>query len=395
MTTKDTTVPNDHGARTLLAELEAAERNFNEVAAIVGKATDNLSVHKGSLNEQQFGQKLEAASADVTRAQEVIAQQNKLRTSYMGARVALFCTFSKLVRARDKFVRTVNKIAATFPAMHKDCPTQAELLGTRALEAVTRCDDAYTRALQRREKEWDRDLTEGHGVKALADAYHALIEKGINNHVPVYQDPLLFLTPLAGADLTEYRFCDAALNDQVVTIGNTISDLMQNEEFRLVWNFYNVNKGALNEKQFRARLAGYIEAKNEAAIGVVKNQQQHARIQFLTSRSGVTELYRKVAELVAQLKTLNDQLAEKLKGDLHVGANYKLAVMNNIIAANAIIRRFEAQQAKWNEELTATAEIASTSTGSLIERLREELSQEPYRSLHWTYHRDGTYTEPL
>lgn len=395
MTTQDTKGQNDHGARTLLAELEAAEGNFNEVAAIVGSATDNLSVHKGSLNEQQFGQKLEAASSDVTLAQEVIAQQNKLRASYMGARVALFCTFSKLVRARDKFVRTANKIAATLPAMYKDCPAQAELLGSKVLEAVRRCNDAYDRALARREKEWDRDLTEGQGVKALTDAYHALIEKGINNHVPVYQDPVLFLIPLTGADLMEYRFGDAALNDQVVTIGNTIWNLMQNEEFRLVWNFYNVNKGALNEKQFRARLASYIEAKNEAAIGVVKNQQQHARIQFLTSRSGVTELYRKVAELVAQLTTLNDQLTEKLKADLHVGPNYKLAVMNNIIAANAIIRRVETQQAKWNEELAATAEIAVTSTQSLTERLAEELCKPPYSSLRWTYHGDGTYTEPL
>lgn len=394
MTTTDTQKP-DHGAPKLLAELEAAERTFNEVVGVVGRATDFLICHKGSLNEQQFGQKLEAASSDTTRAQEVIAAQNRLRTSYMSSRLALFCTFSRLVRARDKFVRTVMKIAATLPALKKDSPAEFDLLSTRTLEAVWRCNKAYESAGQRREKEWERDLTDGQAGEALRKAFEQLVNSGVNNHVPQYQDPVLFLIPLTSADLHEYRFCDAELNDQVVTAGNTAWNMMFSEEFRLVWNMYHAHKGALNEPQYRSRLARYVENKNQSGIDVVKGQQQYARFQYLGSRASVTEHHRKFAEVVDQLAALNEQLKEKLKDDAHVGANYKLAVMNNIIAADAIIRRVKAQQAKWAEELAATTEVAEVSATSTIERLAAEIGKEPYRGLSWIYRGDGTYIEPL
>ncbi len=390
-----TQVTKDHGARQLLADLEAAERNFNDVALTVAAATDFLSLHKGALNEQQFGQKLEAASSNIARAEAVIAAQNKLRTSYMSARLALFCTFSKLVRARDKFVRMVTKITATLPALKKDSPSDFDLLSSRALEAVQRCNQAYQRAGERREREWGRDLTEGQAANALTGAYEKLVSGGSNDFLPHNGEASLFLTPLTGADLMEYRFCDAALNDQVVTAGNTVLALLASEGFRMTWNFYHVNKGALNEPQYRSRLAQHIQAKNEAAVGVVKNQQQHARVQYLGSRSSVTEFYRQALELAAQLSVLNEQLKEKFASDTSVGANGKLTVMNNILAADAIVRHVNALQAKWADELAATTEIGETSSASLIERLAAEVSKEPYRSLGWTYRGDGTYIEPL
>lgn len=384
---------NHHGSRQLHVELEAAERSFTEVSTTFTRACDFLNLHKGALNEHQFGQKLEAASSDTARATEVIAAQNKLRTSYMSGRLSIFITFSKLVRERDKFVRTVMKITSTLPAI-KDAH-ERDLLAGKTLEAVWRYEETYGKALARREKELESDLTEGLAIKALEAAYTQLTTRGVNAHVPPYQHLLMFPTPLAGADLHEFRFADRELNDKVVTASSALWEMLFGAQYRVVTNTYHLQKRNLNEPQYRQRLQGYIEAQNEAAIGVVKNQQQYARIQFVAVRCALTEIYSQLRDKETELAELVEQLKVAIKDDTNAGPNYKLAAMNNVIAADAIIRRSREMQAKWAEELVSTYEAANTSEGSLMERLGQEVAKAPFNSLRWSYHGDGTYTEPL
>lgn len=385
----------------LLAELSAAEQEFNLAVAAVEKAATFLGSWKGRLNEHQFVQKLEAASADPARAATVIEEQHRLRCSYMSGRLALFCSTSQLstgLHSRDKLVRTIMKMVATIAHLKGH---ERDLLTARAFETAQRSNIAFGEIIAKRDREQHKDLTEGRGVDSVKHLYAKLCDKGTSG---MEQDARqmtiveMALIPFAWADLREfYRAPGRKANDELVEAANAAVELLSSEEYRQAWNGYHSSKSRLNEPQYATRLQQALTCTppNTAAVDVIKNQQRYARIDFITLRANVTELYRRLGELVTAIEEKVEALKQHIADDTMGGDNQKLVAMNNVIAASAVATKIKRMAERWNGELEETETSRQTAEGSLVEAFRQLISAHPYHGLSWSCSGPDSYVEPL
>lgn len=397
MTTEITAAP-QHDIQGLLADLDTAERNFTAAADRAQQARQFLHFHKGRLNEHQYSRKLEDACSNQAAAAAVIAAQGRLRCLYYIGRLAVSAVCPRYVRLRDKLVRQTTKILATLPYVMDS--SAGVVLAARCLESANKNDILFGALAHAGEKEEKTDPTGGQGLNSLYKTYQRLISEGVSGLELVVLGPLniadaVFLISLEHVD-GSYQFAGTADNDQLVLLGNEVSSILTGEDYRTAWSQYYQSKSDVNEPQYVQRLQQTIASGIQATVNLLKHTQQSKRIELLSRRAKISEMYRRLQELKAQLIELCDRLRTVI-GERFVEEyiHCRTVAIANVITACMLVHQIDARSASWEEELAETKDTADLCSGSLAEAVNELGGRAPYRSLSWTCYGPGSYTEPL
>lgn len=395
---KDVVQPN---VAQLLQELDSAQAEFQAAANIVSEAAIFLGKHKSRLNEQQFIARLEAACNDPARAQGLVAKQDNLRVSYFSGRLALECSSSRLrrgLRAYDKLVRTIMKMVATIPAM-TDVRAR-NLLTSKCVEVARAADTTHNATRELAEKNRHQDLTGGLAQKSLTKLYEGICEFGSRQAALTWrfgeeEFPLMFIT-LSGNDFRGFSLAEGEKeNDALVDAANQALERISGDAYNHAWDFYLRTKRALNEPQYAGRLQEASCNNSPETVAALKDQQKQKRLEYFAARITFGTLVDGLFDLQVRINWHSRSLMEHLAINERVGEKHKHVAMNNVVAAAVLSVAITAIVEEWSSECANTDEARQVGEAAMIEDLAEIVGKQPYRSLRWTYYRDGHYVEPL
>lgn len=421
----------------LLAEITSARAEMGQASTLHSAARLAFGNAKTALNEPQFTQRLEAVANDLVAAQELIAAQQKRRTSYKGAHLAVSFALTRLLRKRDQFHRTLLKLVDS--VRHIEDIEMRDWLASQCVEQMLNAhafnDDVMRQfAKERDDHSKEPDLSEAL-LAAFADwreqqwqVQSALIACGpkTRRYIRFYQDktgpeklsslnavpanrgiPLQFV-PLSDCGMPEANRYNH-LVDPLIALAEEAQSLTavytvdtRGTALGNHFSTYTTAKACLNEKQYSQRLQAAITSGDQSSIDSLKTQQQQRRSQLFNARLKLTrQLYLAqncASNLMAKAYELVSAMDARAEADicqLSKNDDIDMAVITNILAAHEVARSVFAYAAWWQEELNTTEPIGDLTRDSLYETMAALAAKPPYSNIRWSYSREGkVYTSP-
>ncbi|MFA7341385.1 MAG: hypothetical protein WC028_31675 [Candidatus Obscuribacterales bacterium] len=415
----------------LLAEIANARAEMGQASVLHSAARQGFNNAKTTLNEPQFTQRLEAVANDLVAAQELIAAQQKRRASYKGAHLALSFAFTRLLRKRDQFQRTLMKLVDSVP--HIEDIEMRDWLASQCVEQMLNAhafnDDVMRQfAKERGDCSKEPDLSD-----ALLAAFaqwreqqwqvqSALIACGpkARRYIRFYQDktgpeklsslnavpanrgiPLQFITisDCGRQEANRYNHLVEplmALAEQAQSLTAVYTVDSRGTTLGNLFSTYTTVKAGLNEKQYSQRLQAAITSGDQSSIDSLKTHQQQKRSQLFNVRLSLTrQLYLAqncASDLMAKAYELVSALDARAEADicgLSKNDDLDMAVITNILAAHEVARSVFAYAAWWQEELNTTEPIGDLTRDSLYETMAAMAAKPPYSNIRWAYSREG------
>lgn len=353
----------------VLADLDVALENLNgsvmRLAAAYGQAIRN----KGSLNEKQYPGRLERARGNPVAMRKVRSEQMGNRVRYECGRIGIHPGRNFL---RDQIDRTEAAIKAVL--------AYVETLGKGNENALVR-DVCLSNCLKARSivnaarEVWekasaevigrDSDITQGRSRQAMIDAFDELGKPEADRMLLFWNDDLSFVEKLAGSTNKDDELA-ALLNDFEAKFADAWEKL---HEAKFDLFHLQQNRGTLNEDQYGAKIE---RAGDEEFERLYKAQQQLRQAHHSCMVSVRWHVDRALAAVEA-LAPLYEQVRDMLINDRprimnsYGGELIVFAVMNNCVAAEALIRDTRGRKAKEFAD-----ELAKDVTDGLLVTARDE-----------------------